>query len=168
MRRSAIYRKERPSTRCASSVTNTAASRWISRNANGGGSSGPVEVDRPWDAYADDQLGLMDHLGIDKFLVLGFCIGGPFIWKMLERAPERVIAAVPAMPSGFRPEVPDLFYRNNMKNWAPALCESRLDVTMETCSAFLKKMYLEEQRLRVQRDARFRTWVHDAGACHAG
>jgi len=113
------------------------------RNANGGGSSGPVEVDRPWDSYADDQLGLMDHLGIDKFMVLGFCIGGPFIWKMLQRAPERVIAAVPAMPSGFRREVPDLFYRNNMKNWTPALCEKRRDVMVETCSAFLKKMYHE-------------------------
>ena len=59
------------------------------RNAIGGKSSGPVEVDRPWDSYVDDQLGLMDHLGIDKFMVIGFCIGGPFIWKMLERAPER-------------------------------------------------------------------------------
>src|SRR5712691_424270 len=29
------------------------------RNANGGQSSGPLEIDRPWDAYADDQLGLM-------------------------------------------------------------------------------------------------------------
>ena len=77
-------------------------------------------------------------------MVLGFCIGGPFIWRMLQRAPERVVAAVPAMPSGFRPEVPDLFYRNNMKNWAPALCERRSDVTMETCSAFLKKMYHED------------------------
>ncbi|MGD9803359.1 MAG: alpha/beta fold hydrolase [Hyphomicrobiaceae bacterium] len=113
------------------------------RNAIGGRSYGPVEVDRPWDAYGDDQLGLMDHLGIDKFMVLGFCIGGPFIWKMLQRAPERVVAAVPATPSGFRPEVPDLFYRNNMKNWAAALCEKRSDVTLEMCSAFLKKMYLE-------------------------
>lgn len=113
------------------------------RNAIGGKSSGPVEVDRPWESYADDQLGLMDHLGIDKFLVIGFCIGGPFIWKMLQRAPDRVIAAVPATPSGFRPEVPDLFYRNNMKNWAPALCEQRPDVTMEMCSNFLSKMYLE-------------------------
>jgi pimeloyl-ACP methyl ester carboxylesterase len=113
------------------------------RNAIGGRSSGPVEVDRPWDGYVDDQLGLMDHLGVDRFLVLGFCIGGPFIWRMLERAPGRVIAAVPATPSGFRPEVPDLFYRNNMANWAPALCAKRPDVTMETCSAFLRKMYHE-------------------------
>src|SRR5215467_12448925 len=42
------------------------------RNANGGRSSGPVEVDRPWDAYADDHIGVMDHLGIDKFMVIGF------------------------------------------------------------------------------------------------
>src|SRR5499427_2675921 len=37
------------------------------RNAYDGQSSGPLEIDRPWDAYADDQLGLMDHLRIDKF-----------------------------------------------------------------------------------------------------
>ena len=33
------------------------------RNANGGGSSGPLEIDRPWDGYTDDHLALMDHLG---------------------------------------------------------------------------------------------------------
>src|SRR5215469_14760139 len=60
------------------------------RNANGGQSSGPLEIDRPWDAYADDQLGLMDHLGIADFLVMGFCIGGPFIWNLLRRAPGRI------------------------------------------------------------------------------
>ena len=38
------------------------------RNAKGGQSTGPLEVDRPWDAYTDDQLGLMDHLGIRDFM----------------------------------------------------------------------------------------------------
>src|SRR4029079_10621655 len=92
------------------------------RNAIGGQSSGPVEIDRPWDAYGDDQLGLMDHLGIDKFMVLGLCIGGPFIVNRLNRAPGRSVAAVPAQPSGYRPEMPQLFYHNNITGWAPQLC----------------------------------------------
>ena len=112
------------------------------RNANGGQSSGPVEVERPWDSYTDDHLGLMDYLGIKQFLVLGYCIGGPFIWNLLRRAPERVVAAVLAQPSGSRPEMPDLFYQNNIKGWGPALCERRPDVSMATVDAFLKQMYL--------------------------
>jgi pimeloyl-ACP methyl ester carboxylesterase len=111
------------------------------RNANGGASHGPLEVDRPWDAHADDQLGLLDHLGIERCMVLGFCIGGPFIWNLLRRAPERVVAAVLTHPSGFRPDRPDIFYQNNIKGWGPRLCERRSDVTMEQVSAFLQKMY---------------------------
>ena len=111
------------------------------RNANGGGSSGPVEADRPWDAFSDDQLGLLDHLGIDKFLVMGFCIGGPMIWNLLRRAPGRVVAAVIAQPSGFRPEMPSMFFDNNMAGWGPALCARRPDVSMATVEAFLDRMY---------------------------
>ncbi len=111
------------------------------RNANGGESHGPVEADRPWDSHADDQLALMDHLGIDRFLVLGFCIGGPLIWNLLRRAPDRIIAAVMVQPSGFRPTEPDLFYRNNMAGWGPALCARRPDLTMAQVDAFLTRMY---------------------------
>src|SRR5262245_2767772 len=111
------------------------------RNANGGQSSGPLEIDRPWDAYTDDQLGVMDHLGIDKFMVLGFCIGGPFIWSLLKRAPDRIVAAVLAQPSGSRPEMRDLFYENNMKGWGPELTKRRPDITMQTVDKFLTKMY---------------------------
>jgi pimeloyl-ACP methyl ester carboxylesterase len=111
------------------------------RNANPGQSSGPLEIDRPWDAYTDDHLGLMDHLGVGKFMVLGFCIGGPFIWNLLRRAPDRVVAAVLAQPSGSRPEMRDLFYDNNMKGWGPELVKRRPDITMETVDKFLTRMY---------------------------
>jgi pimeloyl-ACP methyl ester carboxylesterase len=111
------------------------------RNANGGQSSGPLEIDRPWDAYTDDHLGLMDHLRIDKFMVLGFCIGGPFIWNLLERAPNRVVAAVLAQPSGSRPEMRDLFYENNIKGWGPELVKRRPEISMATVDRFLTTMY---------------------------
>jgi pimeloyl-ACP methyl ester carboxylesterase len=111
------------------------------RNANGGQSSGPLEIDRPWDSHADDHLGLMDHLGIEKFMVLGFCIGGPLIWNLLKRAPDRVVAAVLAQPSGSRPEARDFFYDGNMKNWGPELVKRRADLTMETVDKFLTRMY---------------------------
>jgi pimeloyl-ACP methyl ester carboxylesterase len=111
------------------------------RNANGGHSSGPLEIGRPWDAYTDDHLGLMDHLGIDKFMVMGFCIGGPFIWNLLKRAPDRVVAAVLAQPSGSRAEMRDLFYENNIKGWGPELVKRRPDITMEMVDKFLTRMY---------------------------
>src|SRR5689334_9878976 len=111
------------------------------RNANDGQSSGPLEIDRPWDAYTDDHLGLMDHLRIDTFMVMGFCIGGPFIWNLLKRAPDRVVAAVLAQPSGSRPEMRDLFYDNNMKGWGPELVKRRPDVTMDMVDKFLTRMY---------------------------
>jgi pimeloyl-ACP methyl ester carboxylesterase len=111
------------------------------RNANAGQSSGPLEIDRPWDSFTDDHLGLMDHLGIQKFMVMGFCIGGPFVWNLLRRAPDRVVAAVLAQPSGSRPEMRDLFYQNNIKDWGPELVKRRPDITMETVDKFLTKMY---------------------------
>jgi pimeloyl-ACP methyl ester carboxylesterase len=111
------------------------------RNATGGESSGPLEIDRPWDSHTDDHLGLMDHLRIDKFMVLGFCIGGPFIWNLLKRAPDRVVAAVPAQPVGFRPEMPNVLYDGSMTGWGPELVKRRPDITMEMVEKYLTKMY---------------------------
>src|SRR5438552_11081350 len=103
------------------------------RNAPSGQSTGPVEVDRPWESYADDQLGLMDHLGIDKFMVMGFCIGGPFIWSLLKRAPDRIPAAVLAQPVGWRPEMRDPKYPGTFwKSWGSALTAKRPEITMPT------------------------------------
>jgi pimeloyl-ACP methyl ester carboxylesterase len=106
-----------------------------------GQSTGPLEVDRPWDAYTDDHLGLMDHLGIDKFMVLGFCIAGPFIWNLIKRAPNRVVAAVPAQPVGFRPELPNALYDSQKTGWAAELVKRRSDITDAMADQFLTKMF---------------------------
>jgi pimeloyl-ACP methyl ester carboxylesterase len=111
------------------------------RNAPEGLSTGPLETDRPWDSYTDDQLRLMDHLKIDKFLVMGFCIGGPFIWNLLKRAPDRIVAAVMVNPNGVRPEAPYLGRQRGMNVWAPALRARRPELSMEAIDAFVGAMY---------------------------
>jgi pimeloyl-ACP methyl ester carboxylesterase len=112
------------------------------RNAPSGQSTGPVEIDRPWDSYADDQLGLMDHLGIDKFMVMGFCIGGPFIWNLLKRAPDRVVAAVLAQPVGWRPEMRDPAYSGVFwRTWGATLTAQRPEITTAMCDRFVTRMF---------------------------
>jgi len=112
------------------------------RNAPSGQSTGPVEVDRPWESYADDQLGLMDHLGIDKFAVMGFCIGGPFIAGLLKRAPNRVVAAVLAQPVGWRPEMRDRKYQGAFwSGWPAQITAKRPEITMQTADQFVTKMF---------------------------
>ena len=111
------------------------------RNADSGQSTGPLEIDRPWDSYSDDQLGLMDHLGIKEFLVMGFCIGGPMIHNLLRLAPDRIPAAAMMQPSGFTSEHPDIFYQNNTERWGPPLCEKDPEITMDKVHDFLTNMY---------------------------
>ena len=106
-----------------------------------GQSTGPLEVERPWDSYTDDHLGLMDYLGIDKFMVLGFCIAGPFIWNLMKRAPNRVVAAVPAQPVGFRPELPNALYDSQMTGWAAPLVKRRPEITTAMADQFLTRMF---------------------------
>jgi len=124
------------------------------RNANGGGTEGPLEIERTWDGFTDDQLGLMDHLGIDKFMVLGFCIGGPMIWNLLKRAGERVVCATFVHPSGYTSSHPTLYYDNNIKGWAPDFVARRPEYTLEQVSAFLHNMYTKRADfvLTVDRD----------------
>ena len=111
------------------------------RNATNGESTGPIPVDNPWAAFADDQLGVMDYLGIRQFLFFGNCIGGPFGMKLMERAPERVVAAVLSQPVGHRPEQPDYMYNSGKDVWAKEFRERRSDVSMAMIEAYLHSLY---------------------------
>src|SRR5260221_9891959 len=111
------------------------------RNATGGESTGPIPVDDPWGAFADDQLGLMDHLGIRQFFFFGNCIGGSFALKLMERAPERIVAGVLSQPIGHRPENPDVMYNLSRDVWAKEFRERRPEVSMETIEKYLHNLY---------------------------
>jgi pimeloyl-ACP methyl ester carboxylesterase len=111
------------------------------RNASNGESTGPVPVDDPWGAFADDQLGLMDHLGIRQFFFFGNCIGGPFAMKLMERAPQRVAAAVLSQPVGHRPEKPGVMYDLSRDVWGKDFRARRPDVSAETIEKHLHNLY---------------------------
>jgi pimeloyl-ACP methyl ester carboxylesterase len=110
------------------------------RNATGGESTGPVPSDDPWGAFADDQLGVMDHLGIEKFCFFGNCIGGPFAMKLMERAPQRVVAAILSQPVGHNPAIPGYMYDAG-KAWAKELRERRPDIAMDAIDQYLHDLY---------------------------
>jgi pimeloyl-ACP methyl ester carboxylesterase len=111
------------------------------RNANDGESTGPIPVDDPWGAFADDQLGLTDYLGIRQFLFMGYCIGDPFALKLMERAPKRVVAAVLCQPVGHRPENPDVMYNSGRDVWAKEFRARQPEASMGTIEAYLHNLY---------------------------
>jgi pimeloyl-ACP methyl ester carboxylesterase len=111
------------------------------RNATGGESTGPVPSEDPWNAFATDQLGVMDHLGIDKFLFFGNCIGGPFAMKLMQRAPQRIAAAVLSQPVGHNPAKPNYMYDAGKDVWAKELRGRQGDVSMETIEKYLHNLY---------------------------
>src|SRR5215469_1108552 len=108
------------------------------RNATNGESTGPVPVDNPWDAFADDQL------GIRQFFFFGNCIGGPFAMKLMERAPQRIVAAILSQPVGHRPDKPDYMYESGRDVWAKEFLERRPDVSMATIEQYLHNLYRQQ------------------------
>lgn len=109
------------------------------RNANGR-SNGPLPLDDPWGAYADDQLGLLDALGVGAFFAIGLCIGGPFVLKLCERAPERARAVVSSQPVGAHRDNPDAMHDFSLA-WAEAFRERRPEVAGAEIDAFLQRMW---------------------------
>lgn len=106
---------------------------------NAGASSGPITGGDGWHSYAEDQLALLDHLGVDRFSVIGMCIGGAFILKLIETAPQRVAAAVALQPIGLednRQVFHDLF-----DTWAAERRQDHPETSEEDWAAFRESLY---------------------------
>src|ERR1700722_15239905 len=107
---------------------------------NTGRSSGPLDLEDPWGAYAKDQLSLLDHLGIDEFQVIGCCIGGSYILKMIQLEPDRITSAVLEQPIGLNADNRDLF-EQQWRSWGKDLMEHRPDIDMELLETFGSRMW---------------------------
>lgn len=118
---------------------------------NAGRSEGPLDPADPWGMYAADQLGLLDHLGIDRFMVMGCCIGCSFILELIERAPQRVVAAVLEQPIGVYDSNRELFAELR-RSWAAELLGKRTDLEPGIVEQFLQAMWKDDFVVSVSRD----------------
>ena len=108
---------------------------------NCGQSTGPLDAADPWGSYVDDQLGLLDHLGIDRYATLGSCIGGSYIVKQAERQPGRMQAGVLMQPIGRVDSNVEIWQDRIWKPWGEDLVAKRSDLTTEGMLAFGHAMW---------------------------
>lgn len=107
---------------------------------NAGQSRTAIAAGDGWQTYAADHLALMDHLGFDRFHVLGGCIGGSFCLKAIETAPRRVTAAVLQNPIGLHPEHPGYFPESHAE-WSREQMATRPELDAESLAAFGRNMW---------------------------
>ena len=118
---------------------------------NAGGSRAPVTAEDGWHTYAEDHLALLDHLGIDKVHLLGGCIGGPYCFGVIERAPARVAAAVLQQSIGNDGNNRDIFFAM-FDDWADGLRGAMPEVAAEAWASFRANMFDQPFLYNVSRD----------------
>lgn len=106
---------------------------------NAGKSRAPVRADDGWQVYSEDQLALLDHLGIARCHLVGGCIGGPYCLGLMQAAPERVASAVLQQTIGAH-ENRQAFY-DMFDSWAEEIAPEHPEAGPETWRAFRSRMY---------------------------
>jgi pimeloyl-ACP methyl ester carboxylesterase len=107
---------------------------------NAGSSRAPVTATDGWHSYTDDQLALLDELGIEHCQVLGMCIGGTFALSLIARAPERISSAVLQQPIGLSDTNRSVF-TELFDGWARELMQTRSDVPGGALPEFRERMF---------------------------
>ena len=106
---------------------------------NAGRSHAPIFASDDWHVYASDHLALADHLGLDRFHVMGGCIGASFCLTLCELAPSRVTSAVLQNPIGHA-DNRDVF-ANLVQSWAKGIREQRREVEEHVLRNFGDNMF---------------------------
>lgn len=118
---------------------------------NAGRSTAPVSGDDGWSTYTSDHIALLDHLGIEKTHLIGGCIGGPYCMGVIERAPERVAAAVLQQPIGNDGNNREMFF-SMFDQWADDLRPAMPSVSEEAWASFRANMFDQPFLYNVSRE----------------
>ncbi len=117
---------------------------------NAGRSVAPIRATDGWQVYTEDQLALLDHLGIDRFHVAGMCIGGPYCMGLIQAAPQRVTSAVLFQTIGLLNNRQAFF--EMFDNWANELRPARPEVGEDAWESFKTSMYSGDFLFNVSRE----------------
>jgi pimeloyl-ACP methyl ester carboxylesterase len=119
---------------------------------NAGRSTAPIHGSDGWHVYTEDQLGLLDHLKIERCHLLGNCIGGAFALALIAAAPQRFASAVLQQPIGHSSQNRETFYQM-FSGWAEEQKTARADLTPAAWREFCERMYGGDFVFSVSRDA---------------
>lgn len=118
---------------------------------NAGASVAPISAEDGWEDYREDQLALMDHLGLERFHVMGGCIGSSFALGLCQAAPGRVTAAVLQNPIGLkegnRPKFHAMFV-----DWSDQMRHTHTELDDAAATSFRDRMFGGEFVFTVDRD----------------
>jgi pimeloyl-ACP methyl ester carboxylesterase len=117
---------------------------------NAGQSTAPIRATDSWQVYTEDQLALLDHLGVDRFHVAGMCIGGSYCMGLIQAAPKRVASAVMFQPIGMldnRQAFLDMF-----DGWAKEQQPAHPEATSAAWEKFKQTMYGGDFLFNVSRE----------------
>ena len=107
---------------------------------NAGESTAPVTAGDGWHTYTEDHLALLDHLEVERAHLMGGCIGGPYCFGVIERAPERVASAVLQQSIGSDGTNRQAFF-GIFDGWANEMKESMPSVSDEAWTSFRANMF---------------------------
>jgi pimeloyl-ACP methyl ester carboxylesterase len=106
---------------------------------NAGRSRARIDPSDDWHIYAADHLALADHLGLDRFHVMGGCIGASFCLTLCEIAPSRIASAVLQNPIGHA-DNRDVF-ANLVQSWSKGIREERPEIEERILDRFGNNMF---------------------------